>query len=130
MSSSKWLFRAIHYNWGLIGPCDWEKTYWTVYADGTVLEDIRYRPDCDGKRRIIRKHLRFSEEAFAQLSQLLSTDFVDACTNQNGCDGEAWEMTTYNENEEVTHHIPIGYIYDSKPLCRIENLLEKMDHYM
>ena len=134
MNKSKML-KAIEYNWGMMGPNDWNRTKWEVYYDGSYKITIYFNPSFDEMMEDIRKEKikrisgTLGEKEFKELkTHLDSKQWIDPQIDNRGtCDGTAWEIEYYDVSGKLLNSSKLGYIYGHECLEKIASCLPETD---
>ena len=114
--------KATNWNWGLIGPGDWEETKWLIYSDGTYEVAASYVLD----NNIHKTKGRLAPDQFVTLQMILSEDWFDPGIDSEACDGEAWQFKLlYPSGRTKKSSGKPRYIY-GQPIERIAVLLSSV----
>ena len=121
------VFEISHYNFGVMGPHDWNHTIWEIYEDHSIVKKDYYNGEfgiaeeaTERKCNMIIKDNDFYE--LKKLFELAKTieDTVDAC------DGDAWGFSYY-ENNNLVWSRDVSYIYGIRVLEEISKMITKLD---
>ena len=117
------ILKAKEHNWGLIGPGSWERRSWKINDDGWYEYKESYRSGADDELpeipTVVEERV-LSSSQLSQLRELLAADWSEEKTD--ACDGAAWEFKMY-QNDELTKHRDLGYIYGVEPYESIVKIL-------
>ena len=118
--TEKPLLQATWMNWGMMcfASDELEERTWKVYRDGWV----RTRPVFSASGAGPTVEYLMSPDDFRSLLSILTGAFLETEAFQDACDGEGWEMVSFDENGQETHRIS-GYIYGIQPLEEIADIL-------
>ncbi len=117
------ILKAKEHNWGLIGPGSWERRSWKINDDGWYEYKESYRSGSDDELpeipTVVEERV-LSSLQLSRLKELLEQPWSEEKTD--ACDGAAWEFKMY-QNDELTKHRDLGYIYGIEPFESIVKLL-------
>ncbi len=118
------ILKATEYNWGLIGPGDWEKHSWKINDDGWYQYKESYRNVTEEIPEIptITAEGVLTKEQIEKLKGLVSEDWSEEKTD--ACDGTAWEFKMYQDGKVIKHR-DLGYIYGIEPYESIAGILKE-----
>lgn len=114
-----------HMNWSEIDKSNcWLSTLYELYDNRVLfITDTRY---ANGSKVDCKQAVTISEDDYNKLVEYLDK-IKDSIFDMVGCDGDAWEVEIYKDNQ-VDKHIKAGYIYINELFkTGIVKLLEKYD---
>lgn len=122
------IFWAKNMNWGSISLSEgtWRNTEYKVYSDGSVWSKADFsavNSDSFWGKLSQPVEEQMDQEMFRQFKQILNREFENTKT-VNACDGEGWEMISYEQDGSEWHKIS-GHIYGVSVLERIAEILKK-----
>jgi len=119
----KAIMRIKRHNWGLCTVFDWSEIKYSLYPDGSYTIATR-----DGNKKPI---IQMSDKGvlpnseFAKAKKLMNQfNNHEPFPKIDACDGEAFEITTYDEQGNIVGHRSLGYIYGIEV---IEKLVQIFD---
>lgn len=115
---NKQLLACLHNgNWGLVSDYEgyWSYTDYYVYYDGTVESTGHY---CYmGLDYVSSSEDSFSTEELETFKKTVKSLKADT-TNNDGCDGEYWGISVFDENGKNIVTVPTGYVYGNEKMER------------
>ena len=121
------VFEISHYNFGVMGPHDWNHTIWEIYEEHSMVKKDYYNSEYGMAEELTESkcNITINDNDFYELKKLFEIaktvdDKVDAC------DGDAWGFLYY-ENNNIVWSRDVSYIYGIRVFEEISKLITKLD---
>mgnify|MGYP003292812468 CR=1 FL=1 len=119
----KSILRIKRVNWGLHSDMDWDEIRYLLYPNGSYKISAK-----NGRKEIMKEYSisgKFSNDKLnATLKLINEFNKCEPSIRVDACDGEGFEITTYNEEGCKMGYRALGYVYG---IDTIEQMVKMFD---